>query len=106
MIGETNRHIRRAPIAGAIALVLISPCEAESPLSRNPLVPGLPHEEQLQRHDSYINKQGEVVHAPSRSLSGLTPDGATARCVDGTYSFSHSRSGTCSRHGGVGQWLR
>jgi hypothetical protein len=33
------------------------------------------------------------------------PAGATAICVDGTYSFSQTRSGTCSHHGGVAQWL-
>ena len=33
------------------------------------------------------------------------PAGATAKCKDGTYSFSKTRSGTCSRHGGVAQWL-
>jgi uncharacterized protein DUF3761 len=33
------------------------------------------------------------------------PPGATARCRDGTYSFSRHRSGTCSHHGGVAVWL-
>src|SRR5438309_7393513 len=33
------------------------------------------------------------------------PSGATARCRDGTYSFSKHRSGTCSHHGGVATWL-
>src|SRR5438309_6018529 len=33
------------------------------------------------------------------------PVGATARCRDGTYSFSKHRSGTCSHHGGVASWL-
>ena len=33
------------------------------------------------------------------------PNGATARCRDGTYSFSKHRSGTCSHHGGVATWL-
>ena len=33
------------------------------------------------------------------------PLGATARCKDGTHSFSQNRSGTCSGHGGVAQWL-
>jgi hypothetical protein len=33
------------------------------------------------------------------------PPGATARCRDGTYSYSKHRSGTCSQHGGVAQWL-
>lgn len=33
------------------------------------------------------------------------PAGATAICRDGTYSFSQSRSGTCSSHGGVLRFL-
>ncbi|MGP0095130.1 MAG: DUF3761 domain-containing protein [Xanthobacteraceae bacterium] len=33
------------------------------------------------------------------------PLGATARCGDGTYSFSKTRRGTCSSHGGIAQWL-
>jgi hypothetical protein len=33
------------------------------------------------------------------------PPGATARCNDGTYSFSQTHSGTCSHHGGVAAWL-
>ena len=33
------------------------------------------------------------------------PAGASARCRDGTYSFSAHRRGTCSHHGGVAQWL-
>jgi hypothetical protein len=32
------------------------------------------------------------------------PNGATARCNDGTYSHSAHRSGTCSHHGGVAEW--
>ena len=35
----------------------------------------------------------------------VPPRGATAVCADGTYSFSQTRSGTCSHHGGVGRWL-
>lgn len=34
------------------------------------------------------------------------PAGATALCNDGTYSFSRSRQGTCSWHGGVKIWLK
>jgi hypothetical protein len=33
------------------------------------------------------------------------PEGATALCRDGTYSKSKSRSGACSYHGGVKEWL-
>src|SRR4051812_9220152 len=38
------------------------------------------------------------------ALAGA-PAGASARCGDGTYSFSQHHSGTCSRHGGVAAWL-
>jgi hypothetical protein len=33
------------------------------------------------------------------------PTGATARCRDGTLSYSQHHRGTCSHHGGVAQWL-
>jgi hypothetical protein len=33
------------------------------------------------------------------------PTGATAKCKDGTYSKSQHHSGTCSKHGGVAEWL-
>jgi Protein of unknown function (DUF3761) len=31
--------------------------------------------------------------------------GATAKCKDGSYSHSTTHSGTCSKHGGVAEWL-
>lgn len=34
------------------------------------------------------------------------PSGATAKCKDGTYSYSAHFSGTCSRHKGVHYWYR
>lgn len=34
-----------------------------------------------------------------------SPDGATAQCRDGTFSFSRNRRGTCSHHKGVARWL-
>ncbi|MHB1325165.1 MAG: Ig-like domain-containing protein [Thermoleophilia bacterium] len=37
---------------------------------------------------------------------GGNTTGPTALCNDGTYSYSQHRRGTCSYHGGVGQWLR
>lgn len=52
---------------------------------------------------SYINSAGNTVCSPEPSPQ--PPAGATAQCVDGTYSFSQSRSGTCSHHGGVASWL-
>jgi len=46
-----------------------------------------------------------VVLVPAAASGGAAPPGATARCRDGTYSFSQHRSGTCSHHGGVAAWL-
>lgn len=34
----------------------------------------------------------------------VNPSGATAMCRDGTLSYSRSRRGTCSHHGGVAVW--
>lgn len=42
---------------------------------------------------------------PLAAGAASPPPGATARCRDGTYSFSRHRSGTCSHHGGVAVWL-
>ncbi|WP_347813179.1 DUF3761 domain-containing protein [Curtobacterium flaccumfaciens] len=52
---------------------------------------------------SYVNSAGNTICRPQAAESA--PSGATAKCGDGTYSFSQSRSGTCSRHGGVAAWL-
>ncbi len=42
---------------------------------------------------------------PQVAVGDSPPPGATARCKDGTYSFSQTRQGTCSHHGGVAEWL-
>ena len=53
----------------------------------------------------YKNPKGASVRSPVKTRSGKAPAGASARCRDGSYSFSQSRRGTCSHHGGVGSWL-
>jgi len=52
---------------------------------------------------SYVNSAGNTVCSPE--VTSSAPAGATAQCSDGTYSFSQSRRGTCSHHGGVASWL-
>ena len=45
--------------------------------------------------------------APRRTASTATnvgPNSATAKCNDGTMSYSAHRAGTCSHHGGVATW--
>jgi hypothetical protein len=49
---------------------------------------------------TYTNVDGNQVESPDSNTAG-----ATALCNDGSYSHSEHRSGTCSDHGGVQQWL-
>lgn len=53
--------------------------------------------------DTYVNVDGNTIHSPVTASSA--PPGATAKCKDGTYSFSQHHSGTCSGHHGVAEWL-
>jgi resuscitation-promoting factor RpfB len=52
---------------------------------------------------TYANSRGQTVPRPENCSDA--PKGATAQCRDGSYSFSQSRRGTCSHHGGVTKWL-
>lgn len=49
---------------------------------------------------SYINRDGHRVAIP-----GQTSTGATARCRNGSWSYSEHRNGTCSQEGGVDWWV-
>jgi hypothetical protein len=55
----------------------------------------------------YWSEDGHCVLRPIDTGTGDNdpPPGATARCEDGAYSFSHTPRGTCSYHGGVDKWL-
>ncbi|HEY2235457.1 MAG TPA: DUF3761 domain-containing protein [Candidatus Angelobacter sp.] len=55
--------------------------------------------------DYYRNSDGVCVHRPVKTQGSVVPQGATAQCRDGSYSFSQHRRGTCSHHGGVAKWL-
>ncbi len=58
-----------------------------------------------QQGRGYINVDGQWVPSPTRTADGQPPPGASAKCRDGTFSFSKHRQGTCSHHGGVAEWL-
>ena len=58
-----------------------------------------------QQARGYVNVDGNWVPSPVRTADGQPPSGATAKCRDGTFSFSQHRQGTCSHHGGVAEWL-
>ena len=52
---------------------------------------------------TYVNTDGVEVQSPTAYKAA--PPGSCAICMDGTYSQSKHRKGTCSRHGGVKEWL-
>ena len=87
-----------------LALLVASVCLAtfaKTPSNYQPI----PDESKLVEHGSYVNKSGNTIHSPAHTKDGTLPVGATAKCRDATYSFSQHHQGTCSRHGGVAQWL-
>ena len=53
-------------------------------------------------YGAYATSAPKVSTGGSATSSGGT---ATARCEDGTLSYSQHRSGTCSHHGGVATWI-
>jgi len=63
------------------------------------------NEAELLSHRHYRAKDGHEVHSPARSTHDQVPAGASAKCQDGTYSFSQHRRGTCSHHSGVLTWF-
>ena len=54
-------------------------------------------------HGYYHSTDGSVVHGPTRNENAAYGP-VTADCRDGTHSYSHHHSGTCSGHGGVANW--
>jgi hypothetical protein len=87
---------------GIFALALLALAAPFPSFSDNPAA-ARPRPAGICGPDSYINSSGHCVHRPVRAPKA--PPGASARCRDGTYSFSEHRRGTCSHHGGVAQWL-
>lgn len=65
-----------------------------------------PDERTLVEHHHYRNVNGRTVHSPAHTKNGKKPAGASAKCRDGSYSFSKHHRGTCSRHHGVAAWYK
>ncbi|HTB48660.1 MAG TPA: DUF3761 domain-containing protein [Verrucomicrobiae bacterium] len=90
----TNTTVTLQPVTQVTSVgTYVAPAPAPAPA---PAAPSCPN-------GTYVNSDGSTVCSPYSSST--VPAGATAQCVDGTYSFSQHRSGTCSDHGGVATWL-
>ena|ERR1700733_122592 len=98
------RFVRQCLYSLALASLLLSQplgvAQSQStPQSAKPSQP----KPKCNDNGTYVNSKGQTVPRPE-NCSG-PPQGATAQCHDGSYSFSRSRRGTCSHHGGVAKWL-
>src|SRR3989344_3188703 len=73
----------------------------QTPPAPSQIIPIPPPSSGLSNDNYYKNVDGNTVHSPAYSNDGSAPIGASAKCRDGTYSFSQNRRGTCSHHAGV-----
>lgn len=87
-------------VAPAAEVTAVGSREAPPPTAAPATQPSPAANQPACQNGSYINTDGVTVCSP-----GTSSNGATAKCVDGTYSYSLHRSGTCSHHGGVATWL-
>jgi hypothetical protein len=87
-----------------VAALLCSSAFAKPPAPAAPAASAQADEAQLVEHGHYVNKFGRAVHSPVHSVDGSAPNGATAKCRDGTRSFSQHHRGTCSHYGCVAGW--
>jgi hypothetical protein len=99
--------VRRFVSVVALATVFFTSLSAQAPPPPSPAQPTPQHQQESQPkcadNGTYVNSKGETVKRPENCSAA--PQGATAQCRDGSYSFSQSRRGTCSHHGGVAKWL-
>ncbi len=101
----SNSNIENTNTSGVKSFNYVSPASYQTVQTNTPATNNTytKQDSNLSNNNYYTNTYGNTVHSPAYSDS--VPAGATAECRDGTYSFSQSRRGTCSRHGGVASWL-
>jgi hypothetical protein len=98
--------VRRLVSLLAIATTLLASVSAQTPQPSSPSQPATQQPKSQPKctdDGTYTNSKGETVKRPENCSAA--PQGATAQCRDGSYSFSQSRRGTCSHRGGVAKWL-
>lgn len=96
---HVNQQIPLQQQSPAVKQSSVNQTSAPSPVGNN-------DNDTLSNTSTYQNVDENVVHSPAYDTNNEVPAGATARCGDGTYSFSQHHSGTCSHHGGVAEWLQ
>jgi hypothetical protein len=97
--------VRRCVSILALATILLASLSAQTaqPSLTQPTQQQPQKQSKCTDNGTYVNSKGDTVKRPENCTAA--PQGATAQCRDGSYSFSQSRRGTCSHHGGVAKWL-
>ncbi|MEN9557829.1 MAG: hypothetical protein RL141_198 [Candidatus Parcubacteria bacterium] len=88
---RTQKEVETPSIVEEIADVTDAVAEIIAPAPPSPVT------------EAAIVQQKDVATTDEETIPEES-EGASARCEDGTYSFSESRRGTCSHHGGVAEW--
>jgi hypothetical protein len=103
-MSETGHHEQMRPrLALVVTVTLLAVLGATAAPGRSAPAPAHGSRALACKTGYYKNVSGRCVHRPTHASS--VPAGATAKCRDGTYSFSQHASGTCSHHGGVAVWI-
>jgi hypothetical protein len=102
--GLGRMFLRAALIAAAIATATVgwaAPPNARSSLAAAtlPISPVISADDQCGDGYEWSKTIGACIPVPTRAST--PPQGATYQCADGTYSFSKTSKGACSRHGGI-----
>jgi hypothetical protein len=101
-VQKTSKSTAAAPAAAATTPTVAkpAPAAAPAPATAAPATAAPATAAPAQAKSSTASKS-----VPTATAGNTDPTGATAKCKDGTYSKSQHRSGTCSKHGGVADWL-
>ncbi len=103
VVTPTSITIQTSVVPTTTPVLTVAPTITPRITPRPTATPVIPTQAPLSNNNTYTNVSGNEVHSPA--YSDTVPVGASAQCRDGTYSFSQHRSGTCSHHGGVAEWL-
>ena len=100
---QAGPQIQQPPAFQQPAVQPAAPAQVIAPTPQPTSNPAPVPSDMYAPNGTYTNVDGNEVPSPYKASSA--PAGASARCRDGSYSFSQHRSGTCSHHGGVDEWL-
>jgi hypothetical protein len=92
-----------APAAPAPTTSPKATAPAPSATPTNPPPPPAPAATAPPKTATPTNTQAPTA---TKTAPADAPQGATAKCKDGTYSKAQQHRGACSRHGGVAEWYK